>query len=67
MGWWAHRRVGRSAATVRPVDLVRRIRAGDGDFLLFALTPPRSSTPPERIREIAEVTAARLGPLGLVA
>ncbi len=47
------------------MNLIRRIEAGRGEFLLFALTPPRRSTEPEQVREIAEVTAARLRPLGL--
>jgi hypothetical protein len=36
-----------------------------GEFLLFALTPPRSSTTPEVAQEIADVTIQRLEPLGL--
>ena len=39
--------------------------AGQGEFLLFALTPPRLATDRERAQEIADVTAARLRPLGL--
>ena len=51
--------------TVSPVDLIRRIEAGHGEFLLFALTPPRLATDRERVQEIADATVARLRPLGL--
>jgi Methylenetetrahydrofolate reductase len=47
------------------VNLIRRIDAGQGEFLLFALTPPRLATDRERTQEIADVTVARLRPLGL--
>jgi hypothetical protein len=47
------------------VDLQRRIRSRRGEFLLFALTPPRLSTTPERAQEIADVTFERLAPLDL--
>jgi hypothetical protein len=47
------------------VDLISRIGAGRGEFLIFALTPPRLATDRERAREIADATIARLGPLGL--
>ncbi|PUA81584.1 methylenetetrahydrofolate reductase [Nocardioides currus] len=47
------------------MDLRRSIIEGRGEVLLFALTPPRQSAPAERVREIAEVTAQRLEPLGL--
>jgi hypothetical protein len=47
------------------VDLQRRIVSRRGEFLLFALTPPRSSTTPESAQEIADITARRLEPLGL--
>ena len=47
------------------MDLIRRIDAGEGGFLLFALTPPRLATDRERAQEIADVTVARLAPLGL--
>ena len=47
------------------MDLIRRIDAGQGEFLLFALTPPRLATDRERAQEIADVTVARLRPLGL--
>ena len=55
----AHRRI------VAPVDLIQRIEAGHGEFLLFALTPPRLDTDPERAQEIADTTIARLRPIGL--
>lgn len=51
--------------TVSPVDLIRRIEEGQGEFLLFALTPPRLTTDRERVQEIADATAARLRPLDL--
>lgn len=51
--------------TVSSVDLIRRIEAGHGEFLLFALTPPRLATDRERVQEIADTTIARLRPLGL--
>ena len=47
------------------MDLIRRIDAGQGEFLLFALTPPRLATDRERAQEIADITVARLLPLGL--
>lgn len=47
------------------VDLRRRILEGKGEFLLFAVTPPRQAASPERAQEIAEVTLGRLRPLGL--
>jgi hypothetical protein len=45
--------------------LVERIRAGRGGFVLFALTPPRLATAPDRLDEIAAATVARLAPLDL--
>jgi hypothetical protein len=51
--------------TVSLVNLIRRIDGGEGEFLLFALTPPRLATDRERAQEIADVTLARLRPLGL--
>jgi hypothetical protein len=45
------------------VDLARRIASLQGEFLLFALTPPRLSTTPEKAQEIADVTVERLEPL----
>src|SRR5947208_15016804 len=47
------------------MDLISRIGAGKGDFLLFALTPPRLDSGPERIQAIADTTLARLRPLNL--
>jgi len=47
------------------MDLRHRITALRGEFLLFALTPPRLSTTPEKAQEIADATVARLEPLGL--
>lgn len=47
------------------MDLVHRIDRGAGEFLLFALTPPRLATAPERVQEIADATTARLRPLDL--
>jgi hypothetical protein len=45
------------------VDLQRRIASRQGEFLLFALTPPRLATDPEAAQEIADVTFERLAPL----
>ena len=36
-----------------------------GGMLLFGITPPRRSATPDRVKEIAEVTLARLAPLDL--
>lgn len=47
------------------MDLAARIRDRQGRFVLFALTPPRQSTTPERVAEIAAATKARLRPLDL--
>lgn len=47
------------------MDLQRRIASRQGEFLLFALTPPRLSTSAEQAQEIADVTLERLGPLGV--
>lgn len=47
------------------MDLQQRILSRRGEFLLFALTPPRLSTTPEQAQEIADVTAERLAPLGV--
>jgi hypothetical protein len=47
------------------VDLIRRIADGQGEFLLFALTPPRLATEREHVQEIADTTVARLRPLEL--
>jgi hypothetical protein len=48
-----------------PPDLHTRITGRQGEFLLFALTPPRLSTSPQQAQEIADVTVERLRPLGL--
>src|SRR3954463_15165222 len=47
------------------MDLRGRIVSRQGEFLLFALTPPRLSTTPEKAQEIADVTCERLEPLGV--
>src|SRR5262245_54421748 len=47
---------------VLDVDLQRCITSLRGEFLLFALTPPRLSTSPEKAQEIADVTFERLEP-----
>jgi hypothetical protein len=47
------------------MDLAHRIAARGSEFLLFALTPPRSTVSPERAREIADVTHHRLSGLDL--
>ena len=47
------------------MDLVDRVSSGQGDFVLFAITPPRRSTPAERLPEIAQATIDRLTALDL--
>jgi hypothetical protein len=47
------------------MDLIRRIEDGRGEFLLFAVTPPRLATDRDAAQEIADTTVARLRPLGL--
>ncbi|RNL78805.1 methylenetetrahydrofolate reductase [Nocardioides marmorisolisilvae] len=47
------------------MDITTSIRSGQGDFVLFAITPPRQSTPPERLPEIARATIERLEHLDL--
>ncbi len=47
------------------MDLVSRLRERQGGFVLFALTPPRLSTEPRRVAEIAAATMERLQPLDL--
>lgn len=47
------------------MDLTARIRSGQGDFVLFAITPPRRSTPAERLPDIAQATIDRLTHLDL--
>ena len=49
----------------REVEITTRIRSGRGDFVLFAITPPRQSTPAERLPEIARATVDRLDHLDL--
>jgi len=55
----------KGSATLLSMDLVHRLDRGTGDFLLFALTPPRAATARERVQQIAEATIARLRPLDL--
>ena len=47
------------------MQLIPRIETGQGEFLLFALTPPTLATEPARAQEIADATIARLQPLDL--
>ena len=47
------------------MDVATRIRAGQGGFVLFAITPPRQSTPADRLPGIARATVERLGHLNL--
>lgn len=47
------------------MNLIHRIESGQGEFLLFALTPPTLATEPERAQEIADATITRLRPLEL--
>lgn len=47
------------------MDLRGRIVSRHGEFLLFAVTPPRLSTSPEQAQEIADVTRERLEPLAV--
>ena len=47
------------------MELQRRIAEGTGEFLLFALTPPRLTTEPEQARQIAAKTLERLRPVGI--
>ncbi|MBS46040.1 MAG: 5,10-methylenetetrahydrofolate reductase [Nocardioides sp.] len=47
------------------MDLGERISTRGSEFLLFALTPPRTTVSEERAQEIADVTQARLAPIGL--
>lgn len=47
------------------MNLIPRIEAGQGEFLLFALTPPTLATDHEPAQEIADATVARLEPLDL--
>ena len=52
-------------ATVPRVELQQRIADRIGEFLIFAVTPPRLTTGPEQSRQIADVTLARLGSVGI--
>jgi len=47
------------------VELQQRIADRTGEFLIFAVTPPRLTTDPEQTKQIAEVTLARLRPVGI--
>ncbi len=47
------------------MELHRRIVDRTGEFLLFAVTPPRLTSGPEQTRQIAEVTLERLRPVGV--
>lgn len=47
------------------MSLVDRIADRSGEFLLFALTPPRLASAGERAQGVADVTIARLRSLGL--
>jgi hypothetical protein len=47
------------------VDLTSRISSGRGGFVLFAVTPPRRSTPADRLPKIARATIERLSRLDL--
>lgn len=63
-------RLGRLArsqpsATVPRVDLQGSIASRSGEFLLFAVTPPRLTTSPQEAAEIARVTLERLRPLAI--
>ena len=45
--------------------MIRRIEDGHGEFVLFAITPPRLATDRDAAQKIADTTLARLRPLGL--
>jgi Methylenetetrahydrofolate reductase len=47
------------------MDLIRRIEDGHGEFVLFALAPPRLATDRDAAQKIANTIVARLRPLGL--
>ncbi|TIC81319.1 5,10-methylenetetrahydrofolate reductase [Nocardioides sp. GY 10113] len=47
------------------MDLTSRLSSGQGDLVLFAVTPPRRSTPADRLPEIARATIERLDHLDL--
>jgi len=42
------------------MDLRQRIASRQGDFVLFGLTPPRRSTPPQEVQRIADAALERL-------
>lgn len=42
------------------MDVVHRVREGQGGFLLFGITPPKASTPPDKLHRITENTIGRL-------
>jgi hypothetical protein len=42
------------------MDLVQRLRSGEGDFLLFGITPPKAGAGPEDLQRIADLTLSRL-------
>lgn len=47
------------------MGLINRVATSSGDFLLFALTPPRLTSVGDRAQEIADATLARLRHLDL--
>jgi hypothetical protein len=47
------------------MELRRRIVERTGEFLLFAMTPPRVATLPEQTAEIARLSLERLGSVGI--
>src|SRR5690349_4535488 len=47
------------------MDLAERIATRGSEFLLFALTPPRTTVTRERAQEIADQTQRRLSSLNL--
>lgn len=47
------------------MGLIDQVTRGRGEFLLFAVTPPRLTSGPDRALQIAEATLARLTPLAL--
>lgn len=42
------------------MDVVQRVRAGQGGFLLFGITPPKASTPLDRLARTTKTTLGRL-------
>ena len=61
----SHSTAQRGRLRFRRVELRRRIVDRTGEFLLFAVTPPRLTTGPGKSREIAQVTLERLRPVGV--